>query len=170
MTSIGPDAFGGSLTLTGALTAPSKVVQTGNDGHEISNNGSVVYFKYAQKLSLASFTTTAGSANVTLTCSSATGLNSSASDGDVITISNFSATSTDGLDTSDFEGNVTINTSGSPSANQLQFTASSNATTGGTFTASGAIVVTTYKYLDLFGPGVTWQKARHTAPTGSHAN
>ena len=170
MTSLGPDAYGGSLTLTGTLTAPAKVVQTGNDGHEISNNGSVVYFKYAQKLSVASFTTTAGSANVTVTCASPTGLHTSASNGDVITLSSFSAAALDGLDASDFEGELTINTFGTPAANQFQFTASANATAGGTFAASGAIVVTTYKYLDLFGPGVTWQKARHTAPTGSHAN
>ena len=170
MVSIGDYAFGKTLVLSGELSTPSKMISNGNDGHQISNNGSVVYFKYAQELAITSITTQSGSPNVTITCSSATGLHTSASNGHLVSISDFTPVDLDGLDLSDFQTKLEINNHGTPSATQLQFVASNNATSGGTFAATGRIVVHTYKYLDLHGPGVTWQVARFSAPDGVHSN
>lgn len=173
MVSIGDYAFGKTLVLTGELVAPSKVISTGRNEHQISNNGSTVYFKYSQKLTIASITTAAGSPNVTITCTSATGVHTSASDGHFVAIENFTPTDLDGLDANDFVNKIEVNNHAqgfTATALQIQFVVSSNATAGGTFAATGNITVHTYKYLDLHGPGVTWQVARYLSPEGAHNN
>jgi hypothetical protein len=172
--SIGPRAKVGDLEVTGSLRTATHRVSSGDDEHQLSANGSLVYFKYSQKLTIASATTTTGSPNVTITTVEDHGLNHAGSDGATVTLSNFAtADDLDGLALSDFDGDKVINNwTNALSTKQFQIVAASaNASTGATLTAtSGAVTIRVYKYLELSGASAQWQVAYHTAPTGAHAN
>ena len=170
---LGPSCVVDNLVVSTSLNTPSHSVSTGGNTHELSNNGSAVYFKYLMELGITSLTTTAGSATVTATCVEDHGLNHGGASGAIVTLRNFvTSDDLDGLEASDFEGEVTtINWTNALTAKQFQFTAASgSATAGATIacTANGTIRV--YKYLELAGDQVEWQIQYNSAPVGSHNN
>ena len=159
MTSLG-DVVCKSLQVDGHLT----VRGASDEEHVLSNNGSIVYFKHASKLTIASIATTSGSNRVTVTTVENSGLNTSASNSHLVTLVGFTPDDYQGIPEAELTGDVTVNNSGTQAVKAFQILTTSNATATGSKTATGTIVVRTYKYLDLKGEGVTWQLARHTAP------
>jgi hypothetical protein len=174
MNSLGQYAKVGHLQVTESITTGSHNISTSSANvHELSSNGSAVYFKYLMELDIVSMTTTTGSAVVTATCVEDHGLNHSGASGAIVTLSKFSTTDDlDGLQDSDFEGDVTtINWTNTLTSKQFQFTAASgNATSGATITCTAKGTLKIFKYLELAGDQVAWQIQYNTAPTGSHNN
>ena len=159
MTSLG-DVVCGSLQVDGHLT----VRGASDEEHVLSNNGSIVYFKHTTKLTIASIATTSGSNRVTVTTVEDSGLNTSASNTHQVTLVGFAPDDYQGIPAAELSGDVTVNNSGTQAVKAFQIQVASNATATGSQTATGTVVVRTYKYLDIAGEGTTWQLARHTAP------
>ena len=159
MTSLG-DVVCESLQVNGHLTVRGGT----DDEHVLSNNGSIVYFKHAMRLIVASIETTSGSNRVTVTTVEESGLNTSASNNHRVSLVGFSPGAYQGIPVAELTGDVTVNNSATQAVKSFQIQVASNATATGTRTATGSVVVRTYKYLDLAGPGTTWQLARHTSP------
>ena len=159
MTSLG-DVVCESLQVNGHLT-----VRGGSDDeHVLSNNGSIVYFKHATRLTIASIATTSGSNLVTVTTVQNSGINTSASNNHRVSLVGFTPDDYQGIPVAELTGDVTVNNSGTQAVKAFQIQVASNATATGIQTATGTVVVRTYKYLDLTGPSTTWQLARHTSP------
>jgi hypothetical protein len=174
MNSLGQYAKVGHLEVTDSITTTSHNISTNSANvHELSSNGSAVYFKYLMELEITSLTTTAGSATVTATCVEDHGLNHGGASGAIVTLRNFvTSDDLDGLEASDFEGEVTtINWTNALTAKQFQFTAASgSATAGATIACTAKGTIRVYKYLELAGDQVDWQIQYNSAPVGSHNN
>jgi hypothetical protein len=160
------------LTVTNSLTTPAHSVSSASDVHELSNNGSAVYFKYVMHLNVTSLSTTSGSPTVTVTCVEDHGLNHAGASGAKVTLTNFTTSdSLNGLSASDFQGEVVaLDWTNALTTKQFQMTASSNATATGSISCTANGSIRFYKYLELSGSQVAWQIQYNTAPTGTHNN
>jgi hypothetical protein len=169
---LGPSCIVDTLVVSTSLNTPSHSVSTGGNTHQLSNNGSAVYFKYLMHLNITSITTASGSPTVVVTCVEDHGLNHAGASGAEVNLSKFTTSDAlNGLDESDFEGAVVaLDWAGPLTTQQFRFTTGTNATATGTITCTARGAIHVYKYLELSGSQVAWQIQYNTAPTGTHNN
>lgn len=141
--------------------------------HDISSNGSIVYFKYALTLEVDKFSVVNNSK--TITCVFKTDHHFDGTESGVkIQFSGGTLTgNTRGLSIDDFTSSKpTLNAfdSNNLSSDTMTFEGDTLATSSGDITVSEGMVGTIliYKFLDLAGPSVSWQIEYDQAPNALH--
>jgi len=145
-----------------------------NHEHNLSSNGSVVYFKYAMILEVEKFITTNNSSSIRVIFKDTHHFDGSEA-GVKIQFSGGSLTGNlRGLNQDEFTSTKqefdTWDTN-SMSAKNITFDVTTPATSHGDVTVSDGMVGTIliYKYLDLAGPSVAWQITYDQAPASLHS-
>ena len=146
------------LRVTNTAIFPGVTHGTGSHEHQVSSNGSVVYFKYAMRLPIEKLSVTNGSSKCKITFDNAhhfdgtvTGLKMTLS---LATISPMTHAGGDhSLTVADFIGKRDIDTwSNALSNDELEFDLATNSSSTGEITITGGVgTVLIYKYLDWRG-------------------
>ena len=162
------------LSKTAHIHMPSS--DTNEHLHKLGTNHSVMYFKYALSLPIDKLSVTDGSSKCKITFDNAhhfdgtvTGLKMTLS---LATISPMTHAGGDhSLTVADFIGKRDIDTwSNALSNDELEFDLATNSSSTGEITITGGVgTVLIYKYLDMAGPGTTWELQIDTAPGALHS-
>ena len=161
------------LRVTNNAILPGITHGTGSHEHQVSSNGSVVYFKYAFVLEVDKFIATNGSPTIRCVFKDNHHFDGTES-GVKIQFSGGKLTGNlRGLDSDEFL-DAKIDLAAWDSNNNtktMTFDVTTSATSDGDVTVSAGMVGTIliYKYMDLAGPGTTWQIEYDQAPASLHS-